>query len=50
VKLFDLQTDIAEKADVAGEHPDIAAKVGDYLKRARSESAEWQPVWSREKK
>jgi arylsulfatase A-like enzyme len=50
VKIFDLQTDIAEKADVAGEHPDIAAKVGDYLKRARSESAEWQPVWSREKK
>ena len=49
VKLFDLQTDIAEKVDVAGEHPEIVAKVGDYLQRARSESAQWQPVWSQEK-
>ena len=31
VVLYDLRDDIAEKTDVAAEHPDIAAKIGAYL-------------------
>ena len=31
VVLYDLREDIAEKTDVAAEHPDIAAKIGAYL-------------------
>jgi len=44
VVLHDLQNDIAEKRDVAAKHPDIAAKIGNYLAKARSESADWRPV------
>lgn len=46
VKLFDLRNDIAEKTDVAERHPDIAAKLGDYLKTARSPLPEWEPNWN----
>ena len=45
VVLYDLKDDIAEKADVAARHPDVAAKVGAYLDTARTESADWQPLW-----
>lgn len=50
VALFDQQSDIAEKTDVAAQHPDIAEKIGAYLKTARSESANWVPVWKAQKK
>ena len=50
VKLFDQNDDIAEKTDVAAQHPDIAEKIGAYLKTARSESANWTPVWKAQKK
>lgn len=43
VKLFDQQNDVAEKTDVAAQHPGIATKIGDYLKTARSPLAEWEP-------
>lgn len=39
--VFDLQNDIAEQHDVAASQPDIAAKLSDYLKSARSDSADW---------
>ncbi len=39
--LYDQQNDPAEKTNVAAEHPDIVAKLDDYLKFARSESADW---------
>ena len=50
VRLFDQQNDIAEKSDVAGQHPDIATKIGDYLLTARSPSPEWEPRWQPEGK
>jgi len=50
VVLFDRETDVAEKTDVAGQHPDIAAKIGAYLSHARSESADWAPKWTAVKK
>jgi arylsulfatase A-like enzyme len=45
VQLFDQETDIAEKMDVAAQHPEIAAKIGDYLKTARTPLPEWEPQW-----
>jgi arylsulfatase A-like enzyme len=50
VKLYDQQTDIAEQIDVAAQHPDIAAKIGDYLASARSDSPDWRPAWQVPKK
>jgi arylsulfatase A-like enzyme len=50
VVLFDQQNDIAEKTDVATEHPEIATKIGNYLKTARTESPEWEPRWQAAKK
>jgi N-sulfoglucosamine sulfohydrolase len=41
--LFDLTHDIAEKADVADQHPEIIAKIETYLKDARSHSEDWVP-------
>jgi arylsulfatase A-like enzyme len=46
VALYDQQTDIAETTDVAVQHPEIAAKIGNYLSTARSPSADWVPRWS----
>jgi arylsulfatase A-like enzyme len=45
VKLYDQQNDVAEVNDVAAAHPEIAARIGAYLKTARSEQPEWQPHW-----
>lgn len=45
VVLYDTKNDIAEKINVAAKHPDIAAKISDYLKQARTESPDWIPEW-----
>ncbi len=45
VALYDLQTDIAEQTDLAGQHPEVAQIIADYLGTARSESPDWVPVW-----
>ena len=45
VQLYDQRNDVAELNDVAPAHPEIAAKIGEYLKTARTELAEWQPQW-----
>jgi arylsulfatase A-like enzyme len=45
VALFDQQNDIAEKNDVAAQHPEIAEKIGAYLKTARAPSPDWEPTW-----
>ncbi len=50
ITLYDQQTDIAEKTDVAAQHPEIAAKIGAYLSSARTPSPEWEPRWSTAKK
>jgi arylsulfatase A-like enzyme len=47
VQLFDQQNDIAEKTNVAAQHPDIAAKIGDYLASARTPLPAWEPRWQR---
>jgi hypothetical protein len=39
--LFDLQTDLGERHNVAAEHPDIIQKIEKYLAGARTESAEF---------
>jgi arylsulfatase A-like enzyme len=45
VALFDQQNDPAEKTNVAGSHPDIAAKISEYLNTARSDSPDWPVHW-----
>ena len=42
LELYDLQTDEAEKHNVASEHPDVLAKLETYFKTARTESPQWQ--------
>ena len=43
--LYDLQNDIAEKTNVADQHPDIAARISAYLQTARTAMPEWEPKW-----
>lgn len=50
VALYDQQNDVAEETNVANEHPEIAEKIGAYLKTARTELPEWEPKWVAEKK
>ncbi len=38
MELFDLSEDMGETQDVAADHPDIVARINDYLKIARTES------------
>jgi len=42
LELYDLSTDIGEKNNIAGEHPDIVEKIEAYLKTARTESEFWK--------
>jgi arylsulfatase A-like enzyme len=41
LELYDLDSDIAEKNDIAKENPDVIAKIEEYLKTARTESPNW---------
>ncbi len=41
LELYNLKDDVGEKHDVADQHPDIVAKIVDYLKTARTESQFW---------
>jgi arylsulfatase A-like enzyme len=45
VALYDLQNDIGEKTDVAAAHPEIAGRIGDYLRTARTDLPDWAPRW-----
>lgn len=45
VVLYDLEHDIAEKDDVAAQHPEIADRISAYLKTARTDAPEWKPRW-----
>jgi arylsulfatase A-like enzyme len=49
IVLYDLQADIAERANVASGHPEIVEKIARYLQHARTESTDWAPRWSSEK-
>jgi arylsulfatase A-like enzyme len=46
VQLFDQQNDPAEQTNVAQQYPEIAAKIGDYLKTARTPLPDWEPKWN----
>ena len=37
LELYDLTTDVGEKNDIAARHPDVIARIQDYLKTARTE-------------
>ncbi len=41
LELYDLQTDIGETRNVADNHPDVVAKLEEYLTTARTESQFW---------
>jgi len=46
IQIFDQHNDVAERTNVADQHPDIAAKISDYLKTARTPLPEWEPKWN----
>jgi arylsulfatase A-like enzyme len=50
IALYDTENDIAEKTNVAAEHPDIAERISAYLKTARTESPDWVPQWKPQSK
>ncbi len=41
LELYDLETDLGETHDIAAQHPDVVAKIKDYLATARTESEFW---------
>ena len=41
LELYNLQTDLGEKDNVAKHHPEVVAKFEDYFKTARTESPNW---------
>jgi len=41
LELYDLKTDVGEAHDVAADHADVVAKIEEYLKGARTESAQF---------
>ena len=45
IALYDQSSDVAEKTDVAKVYPEIAARISDYLRTARTESTDWKPIW-----
>lgn len=45
IALYDQQSDVAESINVATKHPDIAARIDDYLLNARTPSPDWEPRW-----
>jgi len=45
IALYDLQSDIAEKTNVAASQPEITKKIRDYLRIARTDSPDWKPQW-----
>jgi hypothetical protein len=38
IQLFDLRTDFGEQKDVAGEHPDVAARAEEIFRTGRTDS------------
>ena len=43
LRLYDTDADVAEKTDVAAEHPDLAEKLAAYLDTARWPNPNWEP-------
>ncbi|MBN2307802.1 MAG: arylsulfatase [Candidatus Hydrogenedentes bacterium] len=41
LELYNMAADVGEKNDIAGNHPDVVARIEAYLATARTESADW---------
>ena len=41
LELYDLKTDVAEKNNVAAQHPDVVARIEKYLATVRTDSPAW---------
>jgi arylsulfatase A-like enzyme len=41
LELYNLKSDLGEQKDVAKQHPDVVARIKEYLKTARTESEHW---------
>ena len=41
LELYDLDKDVSEETNVAGEHSEVIVAIERYLKTARTESNEW---------
>ena len=41
LELYNLKTDPGEKENIADKHPDVVARIEDYLKAARTDSKDW---------
>ena len=41
LELYNLSADLGEQQDVAGQNPEIVARIEEYLKGARTESEQW---------
>jgi arylsulfatase A-like enzyme len=41
LELYNLKSDVSEAVDVADSHPEVTAKIENYLKTARTESPRW---------
>ena len=41
LELYDLGADVSEETDVAGEHPEVVARIEEFLGQARTESSLW---------
>jgi hypothetical protein len=48
LELYDLQTDVREQRDIAGQHADVVARIEGYLQTARTESVEF-PIKGKKK-
>ncbi len=44
IELYDLETDVAEKRDVAAQHPEIVARMAKLMVEGRTESREFPVV------
>ena len=49
LELYNLKSDVGEKQNVAGEHPDVVERIETYLKTARTENEHW-PIKAPERK
>jgi arylsulfatase A-like enzyme len=41
LELYNLDKDIAEKQNIAAQHPEVVTRIEEYLKTARTESPNW---------
>ncbi len=44
LELYDLRSDVSEKRSVAGEHPDVVARLGKLIERARQDLGDYDTI------